>query len=334
MPILVTGCAGFIGYHTVLALIKEGETVIGLDNLNTYYDVSLKQDRLKNLDSANFTFVKADLAESEALDQLFAKYQPQKIIHLAAQAGVRYSLKHPETYVQSNLVGFANLLEVCRKYQVEHLVFASSSSVYGLNKKIPYSPHDAADHPVSLYAATKKSNELMAHVYSHLYDLPCTGLRFFTVYGPFGRPDMSPYIFTNALLRDETIALFNSGQMRRDFTYIEDIVTGICKVLPKPPKHQERTAKELEDPSLSTAPWGIYNIGNNQPIPLRQFVQTLEELTGKKAKIELKPMQPGDVEATWADTDDFSKTFGAIPHTPLQEGLREYVRWFREYYKI
>ena len=334
MPILVTGCAGFIGYHTVLALIKEGETVIGLDNLNTYYDVSLKQDRLKNLDSANFTFVKADLAESEALDQLFAKYQPKKIIHLAAQAGVRYSLKHPETYVQSNLVGFANLLEVCRKYQVEHLVFASSSSVYGLNKKIPYSPHDAADHPVSLYAATKKSNELMAHVYSHLYDLPCTGLRFFTVYGPFGRPDMSPYIFTNALLRDETIALFNSGQMRRDFTYIEDIVTGICKVLPKPPKRQERTAHELEDPSLSTAPWGIYNIGNNQPIPLRQFVQTLEELTGKKAKIELKPMQPGDVEATWADTDDFSKTFGAIPHTPLQEGLREYVRWFREYYKI
>ena len=334
MNILVTGAAGFIGFHTCRRLLDEGHTVIGFDNLNDYYSVSLKRDRLNLLRDRSFTFVKGDLSDKEALSKVFSAHTITHVVNYAAQAGVRYSLENPDVYVQSNLVGFANLLEMCWKAKIRHLVFASSSSVYGLNRKTPYSVHDNVDHPVSLYAATKKSNELMAHVYSHLYGLPCTGLRFFTVYGPWGRPDMSPFIFTNALLRGLSIRLYNGGDMHRDFTYIDDIVSGVCGVLTRPPVAQDRTESEMQDPSVSTAPWRILNIGNRTPIPLIQFVTTLEEITGKKADIEFLPMQPGDVKYTCADTKELEELTGFKSETSIFVGLRKYVEWFREYYGI
>jgi UDP-glucuronate 4-epimerase len=330
MNILVTGAAGFIGFHLSKRLLAEDYHVIGVDNLNDYYDVRLKNERLKQLETNDkFTFYHVDLADAEGLNKIFENHSIPIVINLAAQAGVRYSLTNPHSYVHSNLVGFVNILEACRHYQVEHLLYASSSSVYGANSKTPFSTRDTVDHPVSIYAATKKANELMAHTYSHLFNIPTTGLRFFTVYGPWGRPDMAYYSFTKDIIDGNPIKVYNNGVMRRDFTYIDDIVEGIVKLLDQPPEPNPN--RDL-DPSTSHAPYKIYNIGNNSPVRLMDFIQTLENLIGKKAKIEFLPMQPGDVKETYADITDLQKAAGFSPATPLEIGLGHFVEWYKKYH--
>lgn len=333
MHVLVTGAAGFIGFHLSRRLTVDGHTVVGIDNLNDYYDVRLKQDRLARLTgNENFRFEKLDLADGMGMADLFRRENFSHVVNLAAQAGVRYSLINPASYISSNLVGFGNVLEGCRQTGVQHLVFASSSSVYGLNAHQPFSEHDNVDHPVSLYAASKKSNELMAHAYSHLFGLPCTGLRFFTVYGPWGRPDMALQLFAHAIMRGDPIKVFNNGHMRRDFTYIDDIVEGVARLLLLPPACTPDWDAERPDPASSAAPWRIFNIGNNQTVALNDFITILEEALGKKAIRDPLPMQPGDVEATWASIDALSSLTGFAPATPLPEGIARFVRWFKEYY--
>ena len=335
MHILVTGAAGFIGFHLAQRLLQEGCSVVGLDNLNEYYSVQLKQDRLALLEQhAAFTFAQMDLAHGKILHALFQAHNFSHVAHLAAQAGVRHSLKHPHTYIQSNLVGFGNILEACRHHKVQHLVFASSSSVYGLNAKLPYSVRDGADHPVSLYAASKKANELMAHAYSHLYALPCTGLRFFTAYGPWGRPDMALHLFTDAILRGKPIKVFNNGNMQRDFTYIDDVIEGVARVIRRIPEPDPEWRAENPNPASSSAPWRIYNIGNNRAVNLMDFIAVLEQTLGRAAIKHLMPMQPGDVQATYADIDEFRGHTDFSPSTPLAEGLARFAAWHREYYKI
>ncbi|MDW7617106.1 NAD-dependent epimerase [Peribacillus simplex] len=334
MNILVTGAAGFIGFHLTKRLLTLDINVIGVDNINDYYDVILKNNRLKILkENPDFEFHKLDLSNKEKLNQLFKDRTIDIVINLAAQAGVRYSIENPDSYVNSNLVGFVNILEVCRQNNVKHLIYASSSSVYGANTNIPFSTKDPVDHPVSLYAATKKSNELMAHTYSHLYNIPTTGLRFFTVYGPWGRPDMAYYSFTKNIIEEKTIKVFNNGDMRRDFTYIDDIVEGIIRLLDKPPVYNTGWDRAHPDPSSSYAPYKIYNIGNNKPIKLMDFIITLEKLIGKKAKIEFLPMQPGDVKETYADIADLHADVGFYPSTTIEEGLTHFVNWYKKYIK-
>ena len=333
MSILVTGAAGFIGMHVADRLLHDGEDVVGIDNLNDYYDVQLKLDRRAQLDKHdNFRFVELDLADRTAIEQLFEEGRFQRVIHLAAQPGVRYSLDHPHAYVASNLVGFLNVLEGCRHHTIEHLVYASSSAVYGANTKMPFSVHDNVDHPVSLYAATKKSNELMAHTYSHLYDIPTTGLRFFTVYGPWGRPDMAPSLFASAIIEGKPIDLFNQGKMQRDFTYIDDIVEGVVRVLDTIPAPDPEFDPAAPDAATSSAPYRLYNIGNHEPIELMTFIETLEAALGKTAEKNLMPMQPGDVVATYADTEALRTAVGFSPDTSLEAGLAEFAAWFSEYY--
>lgn len=314
MRVLVTGVAGFIGMHCASRLLERGDEVLGIDNLSPYYPVQLKKDRLARLKHPGFRFDKVDIADSESLSRAFEEHQPEAVLHLAAQAGVRYSLENPAAYVQANLVGFANLLERCRKHPPRHLVYASSSSVYGANTKLPWSEADPVDRPVSLYAATKRSNELMAQVYGHVHGLQSTGLRFFTVYGPWGRPDMSPMLFSRAIMDGKPIQVFNHGDMQRDFTYIDDIVEGTLRVLDRP------------------APHAIYNIGNHAPVPLLDYIAALERALGRKAKLEMRPMQPGDVKATYADTAALRKAVGFAPSTPLETGLARFAEWFKAYY--
>jgi UDP-glucuronate 4-epimerase len=312
--------------------LARGEQVLGLDSVNDYYDVRLKESRLARLrESEGFSFRRVDLADRPILSAAFADYSPGRVVHLAAQAGVRYSLENPSAYVNSNLVGFANILEECRHAQIDHLVYASSSSVYGANKKVPFSVGDNVDHPISLYAATKKANELMAHTYSHLFRLPCTGLRFFTVYGPWGRPDMAPFLFVRAILKDQPIDVFNYGDMKRDFTYIDDIVDGVIEVLDKPP--QAQPIEGVKASSGKSAPYKIYNIGNNRPVALMEFIELLESCVGKKAKKNLLPMQPGDLPVTCADIGDLVRDFGFRPRTPLEKGIPLFVQWYRAYYE-
>jgi UDP-glucuronate 4-epimerase len=333
MKALVTGVAGFIGLHVAQRLLARGDEVVGVDNLSDYYSVALKRDRLKQLaPQARFRFVKLDLAERAATAALFRDERFERVVHLAAQPGVRYSLQHPDAYIDSNLVGFANVLEGCRHGGVGHLVYGSSSSVYGANTRLPYRVHDNVDHPISLYAATKKANELMAHAYSHLYALPVTGLRFFTVYGPWGRPDMSPSLFAGAILRGEPIAVFNHGRMQRDFTYIDDIAEGVARVLDRPPAPDPAFDFADPDPGRSRAPYRLYNIGNHTPVELLAFIEALERAIGKPARKNLQPLQPGDVLATCADVTDLEQAVGFAPHTPLPEGLRRFVDWYRAYY--
>ncbi|MDJ0581588.1 NAD-dependent epimerase [Crocosphaera sp.] len=326
MKILVTGAAGFIGFHLSQKLLSKGNEIIGLDNLNDYYEVSLKEARLALLKQENnFSFYQLDLANKEGIEKLFQEHQFDVVVNLAAQAGVRYSIENPHAYVNSNIVGFLNILEGCRHSKVKHLVFASSSSVYGENKKIPFSVHDNVDHPISLYAATKKSNELMAHTYSHLYNLPTTGLRFFTVYGPWGRPDMAYFLFTKAILSGQAIKVFNQGKMKRDFTYIDDIIQGIVKVMNKVPQ---------SDPKTSKVPYKIYNIGNNKPVELLHFIEVIESCLGMKAQKNMLPMQPGDVPMTYADVDDLMEDVGFKPNTPIEVGVKNFVDWYKDYYKV
>jgi UDP-glucuronate 4-epimerase len=331
---MVTGVAGFIGFHLVKRLLERGDEVVGLDNLNPYYDVSLKEARLARLQDQGpkIQFRKLDLADREGVAQLFADERPDAVVNLAAQAGVRYSLENPHAYVESNLVGFANILEGCRRWDVGHLVFASSSSVYGANTKVPFSVHDNADHPVSLYAATKKSNELMAHSYAHLYGLPTTGLRFFTVYGPWGRPDMAYFKFTKAILEGRPIDVYNYGDMSRDFAYVNDIVEGIVRVIERVPKSDRGWSGDRPDPGSSRAPYRIYNIGNNSPEGLLRLIEVLEDCLGRKAEKNLLPLQPGDVLATYADVDDLIRDVGFKPETPIEEGIECFVRWYMSYY--
>ncbi len=335
VKILVTGAAGFIGFHLSQQLIARGDEVVGLDNLNHYYDVSLKKDRLAQLqDKSGFSFHQLDLANHEGMAQLFAQEQFDIVVNLAAQAGVRYSLKNPHAYVDSNLVGFVNILEGCRHSEVKHLVFASSSSVYGANTKTPFSVHDNVDHPVSLYAATKKANELMAHTYSHLYDLPTTGLRFFTVYGPWGRPDMALFLFTKAILAGQPIDVFNYGKMQRDFTYIDDIVEGVVRVIDKIPEPNPNWSGDAPDPGTSKARYKVYNIGNNQPVELMHFIEVLENYLGIKANKNMLPIQPGDVPITYADVDDLFNDVGFKPQTSIEVGIERFLTWYRSYYKM
>ncbi|MBS3778887.1 MAG: NAD-dependent epimerase [Desulfovermiculus sp.] len=333
MHILVTGAAGFIGFHLSRRLIADGHSVVGLDNLNDYYSVQLKYDRLDRLKgSAAFTFVPCALENRTQLQEIFAQNTFHSVVNLAAQAGVRYSLTNPEAYIDTNLVGFGHILECCRHYEVKHLVFASSSSVYGLNTTMPFSVHDNVDHPISLYAASKKANELMAHTYSYLYGLPCTGLRFFTVYGPWGRPDMALFLFTDAILQDRPIQVFNHGQMERDFTYIDDIVEGVVRVIHRTPRSNPDWDSNNPDPSSSPAPYRLYNIGNNNSVQLMHFIQALEDCLGRKARKEYLPLQPGDVPRTYADVQDLIEDVGFQPNTPIEKGIQEFVRWYREYY--
>jgi len=333
LKILVTGVAGFIGFHVTLALLARGDTVIGIDNMNDYYDVSLKEARLVQINQQSnaqqFTFLKLDIADTAALLVFFEKHQPDRVIHLAAQAGVRYSIQNPHAYSQSNLVGFTNILEACRHYKTEHLVYASSSSVYGGNTKLPFSEQDVVDYPVSLYAATKKANELMAHTYSHLYHIPTTGLRFFTVYGPWGRPDMSPFLFADAILNDRPIKVFNYGDMMRDFTYIDDIVTGVIRVLDKP-----ATPEPHKNGIAAKAPYRIFNIGNSQPEKLLDFIGYIETAIGKQAKKDLMPMQAGDVTATFADTTALEAWVGFKPSMPLEKGVHQFIEWYKHHYSV
>jgi UDP-glucuronate 4-epimerase len=334
MKILLTGAAGFIGMTTALKLLARGDTVVGLDNLNDYYSVALKQSRLDRLlPHAGFRFVKMDVADRPAMAALFAAEKFDRVIHLAAQAGVRYSLQNPHAYIDSNLIGFTNVLEGCRHSQVQHLVYASSSSVYGGNTKMPFSEHDSVDHPVSLYAATKKANELMAHTYSHLYQLPTTGLRFFTVYGPWGRPDMALFLFTKAILEGRAIDVFNFGNMQRDFTYVDDIVEGVVRVLDRVAKPNPAYNALDADPATSNAPYRVFNIGNNNPVPLLDFIGCIEQALGKKSEKNLLPLQDGDVPATYANTDALQQWIGFVPGTSVELGIACFVAWYRDYYK-
>ena len=348
---LVTGAAGFIGFHTASRLCREGHQVVGIDSLDPYYDVALKKARLQQLESVcGFTFELLDVSEQASVTELFQKHNFDRVIHLAAQAGVRYSLENPHAYINSNIVGFTNILEACRHHEINHLVYASSSSVYGLNRKQPYSTADAVDHPVSLYAATKRSNELMAHSYSHLFGLPTTGLRFFTVYGPWGRPDMAYFSFTRKIFEGETIRIFNHGNMSRDLTYIDDIVEGIVRIVSVVPSSSgvpfvaegrvaegnvagESEAGDSLPPHSSSAPFRIYNIGNNRPVRLMDMVSEIEQVAGKKAKFEFAPMQSGDVHSTWADIDDLFNTTGYSPGTSFTTGIDQFVRWYRDFYR-
>jgi len=333
--ILVTGAAGFIGFHVVKRLIARGDSVVGLDNVNDYYDVQLKQARLTQLSSlGRFQFVKLDLSNRVGMKELFAEHPIKRVVHLAAQAGVRYSLVNPHAYIDSNIEGFINVLEGCRHGKIEHLVYASSSSVYGGNTRMPFSIHDNVDHPVSLYAASKKANELMAHSYAHLYRMPCTGLRFFTVYGPWGRPDMALFIFTKAILEGKPIDVFNHGKMRRDFTYIDDIVEGIVRTLDRQAEPNSQWSSDSPDPGTSSAPARVYNIGNHQPVELLRFIEVLEQAVGKKAEKRLLPLQPGDVPATYADIDDLARDVGFKPATPIEVGVPRFVQWYREFYNV
>jgi UDP-glucuronate 4-epimerase len=335
MKVLVTGAAGFIGMHVAQRLLARGDEVVGVDNLNSYYDVALKEARLERLrPHVGFRFVKLDIAEAEGLGRLFRQEGFQRVVHLAAQAGVRYSLDKPQVYVQSNLVGFVNVLEGCRHGRVEHLVYASSSSIYGGNSRMPFSEHDNVDHPISLYAATKKSNELMAHTYSHLFGLPTTGLRFFTVYGPWGRPDMSYFKFTKAILEDHPIEVFNHGRMQRDFTYVDDIVEGVVRVLDRPARAQRDFDPMNPDPASSSAPYRIYNIGNHQPVDLLTYIKVLEHALGREAEKKLLPLQDGDIVATYAHTAALQEEFGFSPTTSITEGIRRFVDWYLAYYRV
>jgi UDP-glucuronate 4-epimerase len=331
--ILVTGAAGFIGFYVCQRLLERGEIVVGIDNLNDYYDVNLKYGRLAQLEPhENFRFHKLDLADRAGMEALFTQYQFHRVVHLAAQAGVRYSLENPHAYVDSNLVGFLHILEGCRHASVQHLVYASSSSVYGANRQMPFSEHQSTEHPLSLYAATKKSNELMAHTYSHLYHIPTTGLRFFTVYGPWGRPDMAAFSFTQAIIEGRPIKIFNYGKMRRDFTYIDDIVEGVIRVLDRPPQPNQHWSEIAPDPATGLAPYRIYNIGNHQPIELLYFIEVLEQCLEMKAQKQLLPLQPGDVLETYANIDDLAKDVAFQPKTPIEVGLARFVDWYRSYY--
>jgi UDP-glucuronate 4-epimerase len=335
MKHLVTGAAGFIGYHVSERLLSRGDTVIGLDNLSPYYDPALKQARLERLQRhPGFRFVHQDLTDAPATDALFKRERFARVIHLAAQAGVRYSVTHPHIYVASNVVGFLHVIEGCRHHDVEHLTYASTSSVYGLNTRMPFSVHDGVDHPVSLYAATKKANELMAHSYAHLYGLPVTGLRFFTVYGPWGRPDMALFLFTRAILEGKPISVFNHGKMRRDFTYIDDIVEGVVRVSDQPAAGNPEWAGDAPDPATSPAPYRLYNIGNNAPAELMDFIGALERALGKTAEKQWLPMQAGDVPATSADIDDLVRDCGFHPGTPIETGVAKFVEWYREYHRV
>jgi UDP-glucuronate 4-epimerase len=330
---LVTGAAGFIGFHLCKKLLDQGLEVFGLDNLNAYYSVELKQDRLALLQQKEgFTFVRLDLADRPAMERLFADQRFSHVVNLAAQAGVRYSLTNPHAYVDSNIAGFVNILEGCRHNGVQHLVFASSSSVYGLNTSMPFSVHHNVDHPISLYAASKKANELMAHTYSHLYGLPCTGLRFFTVYGPWGRPDMALFLFTEAILQDRPIKVFNFGRMQRDFTYIDDIVEGVQRICFRQPEPDPGWSSDRPDPGSAPSPYRIYNIGNNNTVSLMHFIETLERALGREARKEFLPLQPGDVPATYANVDDLARDVGFRPSTPIEDGIASFIRWYREYY--
>ena len=348
MKILITGTAGFIGFHLAKALLERGDEIVGIDNINDYYDVELKYSRLaetgisladiafehivQSSKHSNYRFIRLDLADRALLDQLFASEKFDKVVNLAAQAGVRYSLEKPHAYIDANITGFLNILECCRYHQVQHLVYASSSSVYGNNSKMPLSTSDSVDHPISLYAATKKSNELMAHTYSHLFGIPTTGLRFFTVYGPYGRPDMALFLFTKAIIEGKPIQVFNNGEMKRDFTYVGDIVSGVMKVLDHPPVPDK---SETTDPSVSkTAPYKIYNIGNSSPVKLMDFIEAIENKLGKVAMKELLPMQAGDVPMTWADTSELEANLGYRPNTPVELGISRFIDWYMEYYKI
>jgi UDP-glucuronate 4-epimerase len=333
--ILVTGAAGFIGFHLARRLLAEGHQVVGMDNLNDYYDPQLKRDRLAQLDGEpGFSFEKIDLADRAGMERLFSEHRFGCVVNLAAQAGVRHSLEHPHDYVDANLAGFLNILEGCRRSgSVEHLVFASSSSVYGGNTDMPFSEQDNVDHPVSLYAATKKSNELMAHSYAHLYDLPVTGLRFFTVYGPWGRPDMALFLFAKAMLEERPIDVFGHGNMRRDFTYVDDVVEGVVRVMQRPPTGDEDWNSNDPDPSVSSAPYRVYNIGNSQPVELMSLIEAIEDTLGVKAEKNFLPMQPGDVRATYADASDLTNDTGFQPDTPIEEGVRRFARWYEQYYR-
>jgi len=334
-PVLITGAAGFIGFALARRLLEGGRAVVGIDSINDYYDPALKEARLAVLRQfESFTFRKLDLADRKDTEAIFRDGDFGPVVHLAAQAGVRYSLQNPHAYLDANLTGFLNVLEGCRHRRTEHLVFASSSSVYGANTRMPYSVHDNVDHPISLYAATKKANELMAHAYSHLYDLPATGLRFFTVYGPWGRPDMAMFIFAKAISQGQPIRLFNYGRMRRDFTYVDDVTAALERIVARPPARSERRPGDALDPAASTAPWRIYNIGNNRPVEVSQVVALLEAQFGRKAKIELLPMQPGDVPETCADVDDLMRDVGFRPATPIEQGVGEFVAWFRDYHGL
>ena len=340
MTVLVTGAAGFIGYHLTSRLLPSGEPVVAIDNLNPYYDPTLKHARVTKLEQLSsvtgtpFRLIKADLEDSESIQRVFENHRPKNVVNLAAQAGVRYSIENPSAYIQSNLVGFSHVLEGCRRYDVEHLVYASSSSVYGGNSLMPFSETQSVDHPVSLYAASKKANELMAHSYSHLFGLPVTGLRFFTVYGPWGRPDMALFLFTKALLEGKPIQVFNHGQMVRDFTYVDDIIESLIRVISKPARPDIAFDASEPDPSTSWAPYRVFNIGNSRPTPLMHYIEVLEGLLGAKAVMDFLPMQPGDVPATSADTTALESWIGFKPNTPIEVGMRNFVAWYREFYGV
>lgn len=332
--VLVTGSAGFIGSHLSKRLLEEGHQIIGIDNINDYYDPQLKEDRLKQLDNDNFTNIRTDLEDFDVINQTFEKYKPEIVINLAAQAGVRYSLENPHAYINSNIVGFTNILEACRHNKVEHLIYASSSSVYGANTSKPFSTSDNIDHPLSLYAATKKSNELMAHTYSHLYNLPTTGLRFFTVYGPWGRPDMALFLFTKAIVNDDPIDVFNNGNMMRDFTYVDDIVESITRLTKRPARPNTEWSGANPDPGSSYAPYKVYNIGNNSPVKLMDFIEAIENKLGKTAKKNFLPLQAGDVPETYANVDDLYRDIDFQPETTIQDGVNKFIDWYLEYYEV
>jgi len=340
MTVLVTGAAGFIGFHLSMRLLQQGESVVGFDNVNSYYDPSLKRARLLRLESvaestgSSFQLVEANLEDCAAVMAAFSRYHPKKVVNLAAQAGVRYSLENPSAYISANLVGFGNILEGCRHHRVKHLIYASSSSVYGGNQSMPFSEHDSVDHPVSLYAASKKANELMAHSYSHLYGLPATGLRFFTVYGPWGRPDMALFLFTKAMLEGKPIKVYNHGQMIRDFTYIDDIIESLMRLLERPAEPDSAFDSHLPNPSTSWAPHRVFNIGNSTPTPLINYITAVENALGVTAQKELLPMQPGDVPATAADTSSLEAWIGFKPNTPVKEGVERFVAWYRDFYRV